>query len=250
MAERMKLPAPERLPSDPRSEDEQALRAADAKRAYLAQVSHELNTPMQGIIGMTELTLETDLTEEQREYLQSVRECAQTLLAAVRGVLEVMGAEPRPVDQDLTCSEAAPPPASFRHLHVLLAEDNKVNQTLAVRMLERLGHTVELAENGREALDCWRASRFDVVLMDLQMPEMGGLEAVAEIREEEARSGGHVPIIAVTADGPAWTREELRKRGIDELMSKPISPAALDALVSQVVSCSPYGPSKNARSTS
>ena len=84
-------------------------------------------------------------------------------------------------------------------LRILLAEDNAVNQMMAARLLEKHGHRVALARNGREALDQIAAQAFDVVLMDVQMPELDGFEATAAIREQEKTTGGHLPIVAMTA---------------------------------------------------
>src|SRR5215472_5180581 len=89
--------------------------------------------------------------------------------------------------------------ASERSLRVLLAEDNPVNQTLAIRILERLGHKVQVANNGKEALERLPAEEFDLILMDVQMPEMDGLEATKAIRAAESGTGKHVPIVAMTA---------------------------------------------------
>jgi CheY-like chemotaxis protein len=120
---------------------------------------------------------------------------------------------------------------AWQSLHVLLAEDNRVNQRLAVAILERLGHEVQVASNGREALELLEAQDFDLVLMDIQMPEMGGVEATSRIREREAETGGHVPIVAMTAHAMAGDRERFLAAGMDEYISKPISQERLREVV-------------------
>ncbi len=121
-----------------------------------------------------------------------------------------------------------------RPLRVLLAEDNRLNQTLVIRMLEKAGHSVKLATNGREALELLGGADFDVVLMDLQMPVMDGLEATAAIREKEKASGGHIPIIAVTAHALKGDRERCLENGMDGYISKPVQPGLLLAELAQV----------------
>ncbi len=112
--------------------------------------------------------------------------------------------------------------ASRRPLHVLLAEDNLVNQRLAVRLLEKAGHTAVIAGNGREALAALERQRFDVVLMDVEMPEMGGFEATGHIREREKANGGHVPIVAMTAHALKGDRDRCLAAGMDGYVAKPI----------------------------
>jgi two-component system, sensor histidine kinase and response regulator len=112
-------------------------------------------------------------------------------------------------------------------LRILVAEDNTVNQVLATRLLEKRGHKVQIAENGKQALDCLQQAEFDVVLMDVQMPEMGGFEATEAIREKEKRSGAHIPIIAMTANGMKGDDEECLRHGMDAYVSKPLNLAAL-----------------------
>src|SRR5262249_2897814 len=90
-------------------------------------------------------------------------------------------------------------PAPLRPLHILLAEDNEVNQRLALALLEERGHTVVVAHNGIEAVRCWAQAPFDCILMDVQMPEMDGMQATATIRARERATQTHVPIIAMTA---------------------------------------------------
>jgi two-component system sensor histidine kinase/response regulator len=119
----------------------------------------------------------------------------------------------------------------WRGLTVLLAEDNAVNQQLAVKLLEKAGHKVVLAGHGREAVDKHATERCDVVLMDVQMPGMDGLEATALIRERERTTGTRIPIIAMTANALKGDRERCLEAGMDDYLTKPIRRDALfDAL--------------------
>ncbi|HYM11446.1 MAG TPA: response regulator [Bryobacterales bacterium] len=122
-----------------------------------------------------------------------------------------------------------------RALRILLAEDNEVNQRLAVRMLEKRGHSVVVAPHGREALAALERERFDVVLMDMHMPEMDGAEATAAIREKERAGGGHIPILALTANAMKGDREQCLEAGMDGYVAKPIRPEELFAAIDSVV---------------
>ncbi len=133
---------------------------------------------------------------------------------------------------------------SGRKLTILLAEDNPVNQKLAIRLLQKAGHGVTLARNGREALDAWEAAAapgFDVVLMDIQMPEMDGMEATAAIREREKKSGKHVPILAITAHAMRGDKERCLASGMDGYVSKPILPSPLIAEIERFLGISARG---------
>jgi signal transduction histidine kinase/DNA-binding response OmpR family regulator len=112
-------------------------------------------------------------------------------------------------------------------LHILVAEDNAVNQQLARRLLQKRGHTVVLAGNGREALASLDRQSFDLVLMDVQMPEMDGFEATAAIREKEKATGRHLAIIAMTAHAMKGDRERCLAAGMDGYVSKPVRPKEL-----------------------
>jgi len=119
-------------------------------------------------------------------------------------------------------STAEGKPVSTKHLHVLLAEDGVVNQKVAVSLLEQCGHKVTVANNGRQAIVALDGGSFDVVLMDIQMPTMDGYEATAIIRENEKASGGHIPIIAMTAHAMKGDRERCLEAGMDGYIAKPI----------------------------
>ena len=112
-------------------------------------------------------------------------------------------------------------------LSLLLAEDHPVNQTLATRVLEKFGHTVSLAKNGTEAVRKWESGHFDVILMDVDMPEMNGYQATEIIRQKETGTDKHIPIIAMTAHAMQGAREECLHRGMDGYISKPIDTDAL-----------------------
>jgi signal transduction histidine kinase/CheY-like chemotaxis protein/HPt (histidine-containing phosphotransfer) domain-containing protein len=112
-------------------------------------------------------------------------------------------------------------------LNILLAEDNIVNQRVAVSILEKRGHVVQPVNNGKEALAALACEHFDIVLMDVQMPEMDGLEATAAIREMEQHSGRHIPIIAMTAHAMKGDRERCLEAGMDDYLAKPVDAKAL-----------------------
>ncbi len=118
-------------------------------------------------------------------------------------------------------------------IRILLAEDNMVNQRLAVRLLERRGHRVHVAANGKEALEALEEGEFDLVLMDEQMPEISGTEALASIRNRERQTGKHLPIVAVTAHAMAEDRERCLGAGFDGYLSKPYRPDELFGAISR-----------------
>jgi signal transduction histidine kinase/CheY-like chemotaxis protein len=130
----------------------------------------------------------------------------------------------------LNSSSAAPSPAAAKNLtaanepllKILLAEDNLVNQKVATRMLQRQGHSVVVAGNGHEVITAWEQQQFDLILMDVQMPEMDGLEAAAAIRQKERARGAHIPIIALTAHAMAGDRDICIAAGMDGFVTKPI----------------------------
>ena len=400
----MSEPIGKRMPVNPcaeaalRQARQAVLEAARAKAEFVANVSHEVRTPMTAILGMTDLALETELTAEQREYLRAVRTAADELLALLEDLLDfsaldacrlavqrvpfslresagesVRTHEPRAREKDLalTC-EIAPsvpdavvgdprrlrqvieklidnaikftaqggvavrvdaevaadevllhcsvadtgigipreqqetifepfvqgdgsatrryggtglglaiasdvvqlmggniwveseagrgstfhftarlaqeplsPPAPDRRpaplrggaggLHVLLAEDNAVNRKVAVRLLEKRGHTVVAVEDGRQALRALDGERFDVALMDVQMPEMDGFEATAAVRARERVEGGHLPIVALTAYAMKGDRERCLEAGMDAYVAKPVNADELFATLERLV---------------
>ncbi|MGC2695454.1 MAG: two-component regulator propeller domain-containing protein [Candidatus Angelobacter sp.] len=124
---------------------------------------------------------------------------------------------------------------SSGQFRILLAEDNLVNQRFAVRLLEDLGHQVIVAQNGRQALDTLRAGSFDLVFMDVQMPEMDGLEATREIRKLETEKWKRLPVIAMTAHAMKGDRESCIEAGMDGYISKPINRRQLQQVIEEVM---------------
>jgi CheY-like chemotaxis protein len=122
-----------------------------------------------------------------------------------------------------------------------LAEDNRVNQMLAVRLLEKQGHHVQVAGDGREALEELKKADFDLVLMDVQMPVMGGFEATAAIREMEQGTGKHIPIVALTAHAVTGDRERCLAAGMDGYVPKPIHTEELFEQIEALIPCVPPG---------
>ena len=120
------------------------------------------------------------------------------------------------------------------NLQILLAEDNPVNQRLALRLLEKHGHTVVAVNNGRAAVMALATQRFDLVLMNVQMPELDGLGATAQIRAQERITGTRTPIVAVTANMTQADRERCLATGMDDCVSKPIQTTELFRVIMAV----------------
>jgi len=162
-------------------------------------------------------------------------ELAEAVAAALGGT--AAGEEP---------TAAEPEAAAVRPLQILLADDSPVNQEIAVGLLELRGHRVEAVNNGREALEAWQRAAFDLVLMDVEMPEMDGLEATRAIRFQEQATGDHIPILAMTAHAIKGFHDRCLEAGMDHYITKPILPAELYRLVESLTAkrrpAAPSGP--------
>ncbi len=148
-------------------------------------------------------------------------------------LVRVYSTRPQPqaaAKKDRTRRAAGP----VRGLRVLLAEDNKINQQFALALLMKAGHTVEIAENGLQAVEAVRRGSFDVILMDIQMPELDGLAATKQIRALGPEKG-RIPIIAMTANAMAGARSEYLKAGMDDYISKPFQPAQLFGIFARLI---------------
>jgi CheY-like chemotaxis protein len=156
-------------------------------------------------------------------------ELRQAILRALR----------RDEQRDQQSTLPTPSPLGHRHLRILLAEDNPVNQKLAVRLLEKWGHAVVVVGTGQDALTAVAHEVFDLVLMDVQMPRMDGLTATAAIRARERSSQTHLPVVAMTANAMRGDKELCLAAGMDAYVSKPLKTTELRAIIEQVVSTPP-----------
>ncbi len=149
--------------------------------------------------------------------------------------LTILGQTMPPTEQERGTGDSSSQKKRQQSLRILVAEDNVVNQKLAQRLLEKKGHTVVIANNGREALDFLAQEAFDLIFMDVQMPEMGGIEVTEVIREQEKISGKHIPIIAMTAHAMQGDRERCLAAGMDDYVTKPIQISNLMAVLERVM---------------
>jgi len=177
-----------------------------------------------------------------------LREVIERALGADRGGITVSGAARQRPSALITRHSLA---EAQRSLHVLLAEDNAVNQVLATSLLKKHGHRVSVAGDGLEALELLERERIDLVLMDVHMPKLGGYATARRIRAGEHNSGRHVPIIALTAQAMKGDREKCFEAGMDGYVSKPLRVAELFAVMHQVLalrgSSRPAGPDPGSR---
>jgi CheY-like chemotaxis protein len=153
--------------------------------------------------------------------------CQDDLMAALLRVLA-----PQSV---LSSAVPLPPAPVARPLRILLAEDNRVNQRVAVRLLEKRGHSVEIAGDGCQAMEALEQREFDLLLLDVQMPRQDGIETVKAIRAREQASGTHLPVIGLSAHAMTTDRERCLAAGMDDYVTKPIQVEQLFAAIERLV---------------
>ena len=176
------------------------------------------------IIMLTSATRVGDVKDRERLKIASSIMKPVTQSELFNNIINVMGLTNNNAISNFETTKKTPAVPTLRKLNVLLAEDNKVNQTLAVSMLEKQGHHVDVADNGKEAVMMVANGTYDLVLMDVQMPVMDGLDATRAIREREETQGegDHQLIVAMTAHAMKGDRELCLDSGMDEYLSKPI----------------------------
>lgn len=206
--------------------------ASRAKSEFVADMSHELRTPLNGVTGLVQVLEKTALTKTQSALLQDIAASAAQLEKLVGGLLDYGDAAretdispPAPVSHD-----AEGPP-----LRVLAADDNPTNRKVLELMLGAAGAEVISVENGQQAVEAWRAGAFDVVLMDLRMPVMDGLDAIRAIRKAEAPGLPRAPIIVISANTSPDDLRASDAAGADRHIGKPIRAEALFDAISGVL---------------
>jgi two-component system, sensor histidine kinase and response regulator len=148
-------------------------------------------------------------------------------------ILAVLGRNPKVAG--LTSSTPPKATAQRKNLNILLAEDNRVNQVVATRILEKMGHATTVANNGAEALTLLKDHSYDLVLMDIQMPQMDGIAATKALRLQETTTRFHMPIIAMTAHAMKGDRERCLEAGMDGYVSKPVNTKELELAIAKAM---------------
>jgi CheY-like chemotaxis protein len=216
---------------------EEALHRAEAanraKTDFLADMSHELRTPLNGVMGLTQALAATKLTNAQQALLADILASAADLDQLVAGLLDY-GDAARAADASAPTAHGHPtgdaPP-----LRVLAADDNPTNRKVVELMLGAAGAEVVSVENGADAVEAWRGGAFDLVLMDLRMPVMDGLDAIRAIRKAEGSGLPRAPIIVISANTSPTDREASAQAGADLHIGKPLRAEELFAAISGVL---------------
>ena len=212
---------------------EQKTAMAEARQKFLTDMSHELRTPLNAVIGFSELLAGAGLSPAQEEQARRIHQAGQRLLTVVNQMIDLseQGSDPAPapVDEPGRAAEPGPPEAGLQGgapLRVLCVDDNQTNRMLMTAMLSAQGMVCETAEDGALGLAAAAAGHWDVVLMDIQMPVMDGVESARRIRALDGEAAA-VPIIAVTANTLAAQVATYVAAGMDDLVTKPVDMAEL-----------------------
>lgn len=199
-------------------------------KQMMSRLNHEIRTPLNGVVGLSSILQETSLTEEQREYAQSIRNCSMDVIKALDLRFQPAGVANNTKEKKgmesgtaLTMTQSKKLSAEFATqypLKILVAEDDLMNQQLAIMILKRLGYSVDVAPNGQEVLEIVSEKKYDLMLMDVQMPEMTGLEATRMIR---LCLSVQPVIIAMTANAMDGDKESCLASGMNDYISKPVN---------------------------
>ncbi|HEY3696735.1 response regulator [Phenylobacterium sp.] len=205
--------------------------ASRAKSEFMADMSHELRTPLNGVLGLGEALQATPLDENQRNLLSDILASAGRLDRLVNGLLDFDETERTPASAGApqASADGGDPDA----VRVLLADDNPTNRRVIELMLGAADVQVVSVENGAQAVAAWRSARFDVILMDLRMPVMDGIEAIRTIRaDENARALPRSPIIVLSANTAPTDRAATAQAGADGHLGKPVKAEELIGAIS------------------
>jgi CheY-like chemotaxis protein len=187
-------------------------------------------------LGVSTFLVKPIRQSELRESIVRVLKEQPALAASTNGSASTNGrANGQPATAAAVIGLPVRPPADSG-LRILLAEDNEVNRLLALHMLKRQGHSVVIAHDGQEAVDAVQREPFDLVLMDVQMPVLGGFDATRQIREREASPAHHLPIIAMTAHALKGDREACLAAGMDDYIAKPLKMHELLGVINRTIS--------------
>jgi CheY-like chemotaxis protein/HPt (histidine-containing phosphotransfer) domain-containing protein len=215
------------------------LRAADAGSAYQLVLLDGVMPEMDGFALAEKIHAQPELSDATVMMLSSAMPAGSATRCEALGIaswltkpvtqsdlldailVAIACGSDNPIASELTTS-VAPSASGERSLRILVAEDNLINRAVATGILEKQGHVLVHAANGREAVEAFKDGAFDLILMDVQMPEMDGFEATRRIRELEEATGGHITIAAMTAHAMAGDRERCLAAGMDDYVSKPL----------------------------
>ena len=219
------------------------MRADPQKTDLLASLSHDMRTPMNSMMGVLQLLLQTELTDTQRRYVQLAQSSGEQMLGLLQHHLDAPPSATSTETQKNGQRAMPPNPRNAsvasglasQGLRILLADDHQVNQQVTQAMLNQLGHTVVLADNGQQVLDWRQQSTFDLLILDVTMPQMDGLQVLAAVRKEEARSGWHQPIVMLTGHAMPGDEERFLALGADAYVSKPITIPALKNVLAGLI---------------
>lgn len=200
--------------------------AWDFRSKFLANMSHDIRTPIYGISGPADLLARTDLSFAQRAHLDTIQTSLDSLLKLVNDLLPA----PAVIEEVKATSK------DVRKANILVAEDNPINQMITLKMLEQMGHSVDRANNGKEVLTAVQEKHYDLIVMDVQMPELDGIETTKIIRRNLNSRINKVPILAMTASALKEDEARCLQVGMDAYISKPTKLFLFEQIVSSCLS--------------